>query len=172
MNYTVIENVLTEQELEAVNRVVLGYDYPWFYHPSDTHDSQGLPFMCHTLMHRHDSYTPVEGNVNSESYQFFKSIFDRLCPEKTVLRASLNLTFHNPAQHGSIHLDHEFEHHNLIIYLSHTSAGTLLFDENHKQIDRIPSDYNTAAIFQGQHHAQELCAPGETRLVAVFTYID
>jgi len=171
MNYTVIENVLTMQELDAINRVVLGYDFPWFYHPSDTHDSQGLPFMCHTLVHRDESYTPVEGTVNSQSYEFFKTIFDRICPDRTVLRASLNLTFHNPAEHGSIHVDHEFEHNNLIIYLSHTSAGTILYDQNHKQIDCTPSEYNTAVQFAGLPHAQQLCAPGETRLVVVFTYI-
>ena len=171
MNYTVIENALTEQELAAVAHDLLGYNYPWFYHYSDTDDSDGFPFMCHTLMHRDPTNMPVQGKVNSDSYPFFQTIFDRLCPGRTVLRAALNLTFHNPAQHGNIHVDHEFDHHNLVIYLNHTDAGTLLFDDEHTLTDRIPAAYNTAVQFAGLKHAQELCAPGETRLVAVFTYL-
>ena len=171
MNYTIVENALTKQELEIVDTVILGDQYPWYYYATDIDNGPGFPFMCHTLMRRSNCGTAVAGIPNSGSYDLFKLIFDRLCPDHTMLRAALNLTFHNPVAHSTIHVDHLFPHRNLIIYLNQTEAGTLLFDEQHCVTDRIPCKRNTAVHFSGVDHAQEHCAPGQVRLVAVFTYV-
>lgn len=173
MNYTHIENALTDQELEVIDRELMSYNYPWFLHLTDTEDDQGFPFMCHTLMHRNSTNMPLAGVVNSDSFEFFNTIFKRLCPQSTtLLRAAINLTFHNnsTAEVGTIHEDHEFEHNNLIIYLTKSKAGTRLYDNDEVERDRIPGEYNTAVKFQGKH-AQEIPASGEARVVAVFTYI-
>ena len=172
MLYEIIENALTEQELSIIENDVLSHNYPWFLFPNDTEGGDRFPFMCHTLMTRDPSETPVQGVVNSGSFEFFNTIFRRLTSKSNVLlRAALNLTFHHSSQVGTIHDDHLFPHNNLIVYLSKSNAGTRLYDEDENEIDRIPGNYNTAVKFLSTKHAQEIPAAGEVRLVLVFTYI-
>jgi hypothetical protein len=169
MNYTIIEDALTPEELEVVN-TELEHEFPWFLHLSDVEDGDRFPFLCHTLMHRASLDTATQGVVNSDSFDFFKTIFDRLVPEHTtLLRASLNLSVHNSSDVGTVHTDHKFPHKNLIIYLGDSGAGTRLYDEQGQETDRIPGTLNTAVKFEGRH-AQEFPREG-VRLVVVFTYI-
>ena len=171
MNYSIIDPALTPTELEAVHNDVFSNRFPWYYHPDDVTKGTGNPFMSHTLMSYNADGLAVEGTVNSDAYGFFRNIFNRLVPDHSVLfRANLNMTFHSSVAHGSIHKDHEFEHKNLLIYLSHAQGGTCLFDDDHTLIDTIKPKYNQACTFQGAH-AQQMCLPGQTRVVAVFTYL-
>ena len=170
MDYEIIENALTEQELEVINDHVLGYEYPWFIHPGDVTEKNSFSFLCHTLMHRNEHNLPTEGTKNSGSFEFFAAIFERLVPDyKTILRAAVNLTVHHDADTGTIHEDHPFEHKNLIIYLNESDAGTRLYDRDNNQTAVIPAKVNTAVKFSGKH-AQEFPSKG-IRVVAVFTYI-
>lgn len=172
------KNALTNDELDLVENTLLGDSFPWFHQkrsiPKDKDFSkQSYPFFSHNLMLRAPSKNNEPGLVNSELFEPFYNIFNRHCSSyKHLLRMSLNLTFYNDTDYGDVHVDHNFDHKNMIIYLNKFSNGsTFLFDEEFKKIDEIKSDYNTGCIFPGLLHSQGFCNVGESRLILVATFV-
>lgn len=178
LNIKKIKNALTTNELDFVDNVLLNDSFPWFYQKrsipkNKKFSKQTYPFLAHNLMLRAESKGNEPGIVNSPHFRMFHDIFNRNCSShKYLLRMSLNLTFYNDTEYGDIHVDHNFEHKNMIIYLNKFSKGsTFLFDENFKKTNEIVGDYNTGCIFPGFHHAQGFCNAGESRLILVATFV-
>jgi hypothetical protein len=124
-------------------------------------------------MLRAESKGNEPGIVNSEFFDMFFNIFNRNCKShKHLLRMSLNLTLYNDTEYGDIHVDHDFDHKNMIIYLNQFSNGsTFLFDENFNKTSEIKSDRNTGYIFPGLLHSQGFCNIGESRLILIATFV-
>ena len=172
--YTQQSNILNTQELAFVDNTVLGQDFTWFFQKDvgDVDNDVPCPYMSHTLVHRHSSHSAISGTVNSEYWEFFYPILVRIIGHepKAVLRANLNLTFHLPYEHGIRHVDHTFEHNNTILYLNRFSGGgTRIYNDTGYTV--APAVYNSAITFAGLEHAQEFCAPGESRCICVYTWI-
>ena len=163
---------------------VLGDEFPWYRAPQQTLnpiDSRvagrcaNTPFFCHTLM-RPSTVDGQTGQINSENYKFFYTVFERWMHEQSiavdrVFRACINLTTYCAAEFSVPHVDHNFPHANWIWYLNTTSAPTLLFDNNLCIERSIPCVANTAVSFSEQTHAQTFPTMLEQRVVVVFTYI-
>ena len=178
MILTKFRNALDTQELESVNKKILTNTFPWYYQeraiPLDKkYSSVQYPFMCHNLMARAESKLREPGRIYSNYFDFFHNIFKKNCSDHVfLLRMSLNLTFFHTEQYGDIHVDHDFEHNNMIIYLnSFTNGKTYLFDDNYQLTDEIVPEKNLGCIFPGSFHAQGFCGPGESRLVLIATYV-
>lgn len=172
------KNALTDKELQFIEDGVLGDSFPWFYQKrsipkNKKFSKQSYPFFSHNLMLRAESKGNNPGIINSEFFDMFFNIFNRNCKShKHLLRMSLNLTSYNNTEYGDIHVDHDFDHKNMIIYLNKFSNGsTFLFDKNFNKTDEIKSDHNTGCIFPGLLHSQGFCNVGESRLILVATYV-
>ena len=175
---TNFKNALTIDELQFVENIILGNSFPWFYQErsipkNKRFSNQSYPFFSHNLMLRAESKGNQPGIVNSEYFNLFHDIFKRNCEShQYLLRMSLNLTLHSDSVHGDIHVDHDFDHKNMIIYLNKFSNGsTFLFDEEFNQTDEIKSDYNTGCIFPGLLHSQGFCKVNESRLILIATFV-
>lgn len=165
------DNVLLDRELEQIHALVDSTSFPWYYSPDDVAPGTGSPFLSHGIVLKDAAGRACSGTVNSEVYPLFEEIFHRLFGHRVLLRCSLNRTFHTGRAWGTPHVDHEFPHHNAIIYLSHASGGTVLFDSAGAVTDHSTPVYNRMVQFDGVTHAQGSCAPGETRTVLVYTYL-
>lgn len=171
-------NALTPKELNFVDDQLLGTNFPWFHQkrsiPKEKkYSNQSYPFFSHNLMLRAQSKGKEPGLINSEHFNFFYEIFKRNRSSfDFLLRMSLNLTFYHDTPYGDIHVDHNFEHNNMIIYLNKFSNGsTFIFDKEHNVTNEIKGKYNTGCIFPGSLHAQGFCEVGESRLILITTYV-
>jgi len=181
----IFDDVLTDAERIFVQNNILSENpptFPWFYIGStvDYHDPEhDHEYFIHTLVHRieNSSDESIESRINSRFFSFFNKIFFRVCEKadiypKKIFRAAVNLTLHQPVDHGGIHLDHFFEHKNFLLYLNDFTGGsTYVYNENHEVIEEIQAKKNRAVIFDGKYHAASFCAPKEKRVVAVFTFL-
>ena len=145
-------------------------DFPWYYLKATDNFYQ----MMHIMMS--PSTEPQRGEINSPHARAAEDLFLRICGDygvlvRTVYRIGVNLTFADPSPHGDIHIDHMFPHKNFILYLNKFDKGnTLLFDKDCNLQQTIYAAEDKFAIFDGDFHAQEFCAPQQSRGVLVVTF--
>ena len=162
---------LNEQEKELI-KFVLSFDMPWYFSNQDVY-----PFFRHTLMNRNKEDLPIKGDINSDLYSHFESIFLRVCKENNIeinniLRMALNNTYFFKDKHNDIHKDHAFPHHNFLWYINDfTNGSTYLFENDKKTMKKeIKSEKNKITIFDGGYHAQGFCNDYENRIVLIATF--
>jgi len=172
----IIENdlLLTAEEKQYIDDNILSNNIPWFFSEDQVYQDK-KNYFSHVLIHR------VEENKNKEYNSphtvFFIDILKKICSNNNIsvheiLRASLNTTFSNLDKFGTVHLDHEFDHMNCIVYLSSVDgAGTTIFNYDKKSIvyesNCIKYRY---LLFSGLYHAQRFPPPGVRRTVFVATF--
>lgn len=172
----IIENKANLQrwQQEEINKVVLGNEIPWYFSQHSVF-GDNLSYFSHVLIHRKEQKANQEHN--SPLTNFFIDILQQILKENSIayneiLRASLNTTFFNDKPTGTVHLDHDFEHNNFIMYLEDVSdAGTVIYKENDltKQYITQSNQFNYV-IFPGFKHAQLFPLPGKRRTVFVATF--
>jgi hypothetical protein len=152
---------------------VLSDRFPWYSQPTT---SNRFMFFGHTLMNRNPEVKPVNGIINSQYYFMFEQLFARFCEENdikvnNILRACVNTTLYDPAEVNEIHVDHDFEHYNFLMYLNEFDNGqTLIYDKDDNIVQTIfPKKYDVV-IFGGERHAHRHCGVGQKRVVLVITF--
>ena len=170
-------------ELNFLTNTLYSPNFPWFRNIDvegmdnllgETNNEQY--YFSHNLMGRDPTKTARMGIVNSPHYITCEQIFKNFCREnnikvKTIFRASLNLTFHAEKLHSAIHVDHNFEHKNFIMYLSDSFGDTFIFDEKYNLVTSVKPELYKGIVFDGLPHAQGFCKAGDMRQVLVFTFI-
>ena len=176
MSNTIIENslVLTTDQKNYIDKNILSNNIPWFFSEDSVYADQ-KNYFSHVLIHRIEDKKNLE--INSPHTLFFVEILKKICIDNDVtcseiLRASLNTTFANNDTTGTVHVDHEFDHMNCIVYLSSVdNAGTLIFENDQKTIayksNCIKYSY---LLFPGLYHAQLFPPPGTRRTIFVATF--
>lgn len=172
----IIENNanLTEYQIQHINNIILGNNIPWYF-SQDSVYGDNLSYFSHVLIHRKEENRNTE--KNSPLTDFFVDILNtellrnNICVSE-ILRASLNATFNSNRTYGSIHLDHDFEHNNFIMYLDTIEdAGTAFFRENSDNPFYISKCVKfNYIIFPGLLHAQLYPPPEKRRVVFVATF--
>lgn len=194
-----VNNFLTEEEMEVVDNNILSDEFPWFYQNAAT--TSNFPFLSHVVYARetneNDDYLPLS---NSPLASLVGPMVTRYCntylnrPLKQIYRSCLNLSngwnldypFMEP------HIDHTFDHYNLIVYLNDFNGPggeTLLFDKylcdemnkGHYNVDeynqlsvleRIQPEKNKAVCFSGKiFHSMANFQSNERRVILVTTFI-
>jgi hypothetical protein len=134
-----VDDFLTEEELGIVDNNIMSKDFPWYYHQDST--STLFPFFSHVIYARNTARDDDDYKVlsNSPMSHFMGPIVNRYCkkylnkPVEKIYRSCLNLSFgwNVPYTHMEPHVDHKFEHHNLLIYLNTVNQGgeTIIFDK-------------------------------------------
>jgi hypothetical protein len=132
--------------------------------------------LIHTLLRRQDLGSKTS-KANSIYFDFFLNIFRDFCIShnvkvKQLLRASVNYYINYPGLVCKPHVDHTFDHHNFLLYLTDCKGGnTLIYDDDNNIIESISPEKFKAVMFPGLKHAIEEFEPGESRFVVVFTFI-
>ena len=175
-------DILPQGDIENIEKIIKDYSFPWFYRPSNLNN---FYFNSHTL-------SDLNLGINSPHYDYFKKIFNRLCEQSNIkvnklLRMNINMTFHNSAKHGNLHVDHSFPHYVMILYLNNASGNTLIFNEQYEEtkpveIENVDSNQytlkheitpkkNKVVFFKGMsYHAQEFSKPNEERILFIATF--
>jgi len=192
--YKESKNFFTKKEKEFIyNNVVHTADFPWYRFAQAT--SEKFPFYGHVLIRRYNVKTekPV---INSDIYLFFYEIFKRFCKKhkikhKQITRAIINsITYHGKYQNTDPHIDHDFNHKILMMYLNNTSGDTIIYDKKFypggltilpidetskrpmKELKRVSPELGKVMCVDGKHfHAGSFPEPGDRRVVVVFTFI-
>lgn len=183
-------DAITVEEQNTILNTVLNKNFPWYYNDKNTvmaanvhehvhvHENfENTPFLSHTLVARYDEnnlYLQKPGVVNSDYWNLFKPIVERIAkPKKHIYRSSLNFTWGNNRKQYTIpHVDHYFDHKNLIIYLnSFTNGYTYILNDDLRVIGMAIPEPRKAIIFDGLLHCVGFCNSDEIRLVLVTTYI-
>jgi hypothetical protein len=187
MFYKENKNFLNKEELDMVNNVILTNNFPWYFNPAATTDK--FPFFSHTIVDRYDP-NKEELKINSNMFEFFNNILTRFCVDnkikvKKITRMSLNLTYPNcKYKSGDPHVDHDFNHKSIMIYLNKTNGDTIIYDkkfngENILDINKnlkikklIKPEVGKVVCWDGDYyHAATYPKLNNRRVVLVSTFI-
>lgn len=187
------------REREFIENFVFGAYFNWFWQDRQTTstkeqviadlpeqlrphvDFYNGPFLHHTLLHRTEvenvSHLERPAKEISPYFEMFLEIFHRFMTENNlkyskIYRASLNLTWYNGDCHTAPHLDHDWPHHNFIMYLNTCENGqTIVWPEDFSTSYMFPCEQYTAVTFKQQWHAHRYPSLGYKRIAFVITYI-
>ena len=190
----ILKNPLTQNYIDLKNEV-LGVDFPWYYYGASTraiyNSGEHFAFYMHTPLIK--PMGEISSQINSKCYDkcitVLAEIFDfNNIKVETLYRISFNASMHHPMKYGDPHVDHEFQHNNIIIYLNPDIKGsTFLFKEkfgvdylessfpynNHPlEIDEeINAEEDKVLIFDGlKFHTHGYANPSQRRVILVATY--
>lgn len=179
--------VLSNADKMLLEREILGNGFPWYFMPIETHGPK-IEIPCSTNWTRAPVFnsaiidrtnpTVKQGRIISQHYwSMIQPIFSKWIEEQGlsapyIYRCGINCSLYQPFDHSEPHKDHVFDHKNWIWYLDTVDAPTVLFDEELNITHRIPCVKDTAAVFDGQMHAQSYPPPCTFRRVVVVTFGD
>ncbi len=187
---------LTPQQKNIIETEVLGSYFPWYYVEHQTIDicsdspqysirpaveTTNAPHLSHQLLTRasnlNQSHYDRAANDYSSWFDFFYDIFHNYCVANNIsyskiYRANLNLNWYNGPYHTKPHLDHDWYHHNFIMYLTTCpQAETLIWPDDFTVTHLFPCIAYNAVSFKQQYHAHRFPTLGSRRVVFVVTYI-
>jgi hypothetical protein len=159
MNHTVIDNYLTNEELEAIKKIVCGARFPWFYgdYVSGPGDNKDFYFI-HTFY--------GNNTINSNFFSEFTPILEKIKPKALIRgRALLYIGKNKLIEHGK-HIDFDYPHKTFILYLNTNDGFTRLHDGQ-----CINSVENRALFFDGSlEHNSTNCTDQKTRKLITISY--
>ena len=181
------------QKQEGAPRV----KWVWDHHTT----SSIFPQFSHSLYMKYHK-RPTTGLFSDSPYwKFFKRLIkdflnDNGIEHKSIIRASINCTYHIPNYHcGDPHVDSPQNHYTAILYLNNVVGNTYIFDKNaqYKNLEEdsskfiipyenvdwendpipIKHEVNPEAgkmlLFDGSHyHAAGATSPGDLRVICVY----
>ena len=129
MPITILKNYKTPKYKEF-KELVLTDTFPWLYQNSGT----GIFYYCHSLLTRPEG---KYSEVCSQYSEFGMFVVNEILQHNNIqyqffLRSALNCVHpDNDVQLSERHIDHDFPHINVIIYLTNTGGKTYCGDEFH-----------------------------------------
>ena len=169
----ILINPKTENYCELKD-FILGEQFPWYINECVV--EQGIESKrpvsnwayTHCILSRpeHNHFHFSESVKAEKIVQVLSEIFDYNNIENYFfLRLACNSTFPVPEKKsiGYFHRDHDFEHHNFILYLTPTDGGTIIEDGRYEPTE------DSCITFQGLH-ANEFPTYGR-RVIIVATYM-
>ena len=170
----VLKNPKTDKFYELKN-LILSPNFPWYYQYSTGEEEEveghmhmegyGHAFFVRPETHK---FTKIDSSYSTACRDVLVEIIDNnnLFDNYFFLRAAANCIHSNQGIQLSIpHVDHNFPHYNLIVYLTDTGGETFVENEVHdpKEDDVI--------LFTGQHYLKRPIKDRRILLVAtIFTY--
>jgi hypothetical protein len=164
-------NFLNNEEKFKIKNEIINNDYFPFYWNDNQTKNDNLPFLSHILLDRRNS------KIQSGLYYFFEKILIKFCEKhkinlNKIFRGAINLTYPLNVKKGKLHVDHEFSHKQLIIYLNESNGGdTLLYNNNKKLIKRIEPKEFKIICFENCLHTLTYPKSGR-RVICIMTFND
>lgn len=174
-----LDNPLTDAYY-TLRDLVNGQDFPWYYFDHSVEgmndEFENCPFYGHTILARPGhggSLHPTQQSPHLDLANLVLSeVFDyNKIDVNIVYRINVNCTHWSSLLPSVPHVDHNFPHKNLIMYLSQFDYGdTCLWDEKTMEcIDRYLPDRDDIVTFEGLHNIEQPRL-GCRRIVLVATY--
>ena len=174
--------IFTRAEKKFVKEYILGGNFPWYWHPFST-EWDNVPFMAHILVGRTENRTPEEPLYNSRNAPFFVDIVKRFAKKhklkvNEILRGCLNQVVPksfipkgatHTLEHTKSHVDHDFPHHQIIMYLNKSDGDTIIELPN-KKIKRIKPEPFKMVCFKEYSHYYYFPKKTDRRVVGVITF--
>ena len=159
----VIHNPLTEN-YQKLKKLILGNDFPWYWYSNNTYNG----YYHHCFLRRPDPnlrFTSAQSQYINEAYTVVEEILNFNSITHDVLyRMSANIN--HSTESGSpdkAHYDHEFPHHNLLMYFSDTNGGYTMVEE-----EKYDGKEDDVIIFQGLHYNAPPSKGRRTVLITTF----
>ena len=166
MSIQVIANPHT-QTYRRFKSDVMSSAFPWNYHHGD---GASPAHYYHTILARpgfEESLMPTQQSdwLNIANKVLLEIFMANDIKVKSVLRIVVNCTHETDGHTTPLHMDHNFETNNIVVYLNHFECGATNVegDSHNPQEDDI-------IIFDGFHSIEQPCN-GTRRVVLVATYL-
>jgi hypothetical protein len=169
-----LKNPLTEEYL-SLKQTIFSNEFPWY--AGNTTDGLGAFatfFYSHTILLRPTISWPVSRPISDHvvvTTKILKEILNYNDIEiNYFIRININDTFNSG---GGLacdpHVDHDFPHKNLLIYLNNSSGPTVVIDPRTNQEEYFHPQEDVIITFEGKHcHYQPDI--GKRRTVLIATY--
>lgn len=179
--------ILSDEQKLFFEKEFLGNNFSWFYMPTETIGPKietpcptnwtRAPVFNRTIVNRTNPSVKRGYVMSQHHWSILYPIFNAWIDEQGlsapyIYRCGINCSLHQPFDHSEPHMDHPYPHKNWIWYLDTVDAPTVLFDADLNITHRIPCVKDTAAVFDGQMHAQSYPPPCTVRRVVVITFGD
>ena len=170
-----LKNPLTD-DYKKFKKIVLSPEFHWNNIPKTTEQSEknDLNLFTHVLISRPEkqyfypmpvsTYTDMAAFIVSQILDYNNvtpSCYYRMCVNYVTSKTGIS----------EKHVDHNFSHKNLLIYLNKFSDGeTIVYDKNNKKFVYQPKE-NSVIIFDGKNkHCHKSSSDGK-RIVLVATFV-
>ena len=179
-----LKNPKTEDYL-TFKKEVLSNTFPWYWNENSVDvdilkekgELKKIPFLGHSILKRpcDPGDYRIYPNPNSSFSDLSNIILNQIfyingINFNCVLRINLNLTI--PVlgiESTKPHIDHEFPHKNMLIYLNKSDGDTILCDDNNVKNDNFTPKEDSIILFEGRHY-HNLPKEGR-RVVLICTFI-
>jgi len=171
-------NPKTEDYL-GLKELILSEHFPWFHYNetlepgSDLEEYEDSPFLSHGFLIR----PGVDGNyysrANSQNLNQLQQVFKQICfvnglDPKIVYRMNANYTTPTEKNLPSPpHVDHDYPHKNMLIYLTPTNGGNTIVDG-----EEIVTEEDDVIVFDGSLKHCARPPVKKRRVVLIITYYD
>ena len=166
------KNFLNEKQKYHIDNTITNYDFPWFYQKINIY-AKPDPFLSHTVLKRIE-YREGEEFSNSTETDFCINILNLFCNKhkikyKEILRIAFNLTFNNGSKKSGVHVDHEFDHKQLIVYLNDCDKKSYTVIKDNKKEIKIKPEKFKGVCFDSKPHYQ-VYPKDNVRFVLIITF--
>lgn len=184
-----LKNPFTDEYLEFKKIIFETEDFPWFFSKDTTGiGSDCYYFYYHAILTRGSPPTISSQGLFNGCQLIVEQILNfNNIKFNCIHRMALNATHHYPFKYNNPHVDHDYEHKNMLIYLNESDGNTIIFREkyglecnqnwmpsnNHKFHieDKIKPMKDKIITFHGSHfHCHSFPKPNQRRVVFVVTY--
>ena len=183
-NMRVIEsnNFLTQRNKDFIDHVYDDRQVPFYITPSTASkkNKKGRFIykrnditLCHVLLNRKEHRRDGEYS-NSSILPEAINILDNFTKKnnieyKEVFRAALNYTYNNGHEYGGFHVDHSYDHYQLIVYLNDCDPKSVTLIKDKNKIIKIKPKKYKGVMFKNVPHNMKFPEKGE-RLILVITF--
>tara|TARA_R100001015_G_C4618254_1_gene174718 strand:- start:54 stop:590 length:537 start_codon:yes stop_codon:yes gene_type:complete len=168
------KNFLSKKSINFIETVVLGNNFPFFLNTNAV-SGDNNNFMSHIVLKRIEE-RKNKNEINSSFYINFIDILNEFTKKnnityKEVFRISVNFSYNNNSKCSPIHVDHEFSHRQLLVYLNTVEdAFTVIYNKSkNKILKKINPEKYKGVCFNSFPHVGFFPKKGE-RIVIVYTF--
>lgn len=172
------KNFLTQEQKDFISKIILSSDFPYYLNVSTIKDVDSNSHLNHVVLKRPEERSKEEPLFNSayadSIIEIFKSfiIKNRINCEE-LLRCSINLTYKTFDKKCPTHIDHDYSHKQLLIYLNDCKdkeAKTVVLDKTGKKIiNKITPEQYKGVCFDSCPHYM-IFPKKDIRVVLVYTF--
>ena len=176
MLYRESKNFLTSDNIDFIEKTILGNNFPLYQMPHTVSDNY-QDTLTHIILTRpEDSFTPrIRSAYYDPVINIIKSFLKSLSiTDIKILRLAINFTYNNGFEKCTAHTDHDYDHLQLIIYLNDPldkESKTVVLDKNKQIIKEIYPEKYKGVLFEGLPHYLHYPKKGNRIiLIATFEY--
>ena len=166
------KNFLSKKNKKFIKHVFS--NVPFYYHKSTDTSVKDDPFLSHIVIKRPESRKKTEPYINSPCYKDVVDILNNFTRKnnityKEITRAALNFSYANGTKTCGWHMDHDFPHWQLVVYLNDCDKDSFtVLKENNKIINIKPAKYKGVCFTRVKHRM--IFPKQKERVILVITF--